>query len=254
MPDLTLFESLLVCWILVAAVTYTALRYVRAAYGRYAAESAAPKMSARTGWILMESVSIAVFAAFFLSSDRTRQLPAILLLGLWQVHYVHRSWIYPLRAQAPNRTMPVSIMLMAVVFNVINASLNGYWLFHAGPARDSSWLADPRFVVGASLFIVGMAVNISSDYRLLALRRKGDAGYSIPPDRGLFRWISCPNYLGEILEWCAWALATWSLAGLSFAAWTIANLVPRALAHHRWYRQTFSDYPPKRKALVPLLI
>jgi steroid 5-alpha reductase family enzyme len=253
-PDLSLFECLVICWMLVAAPTFGALRHVRAAYGRYAAESTSPKMSARAGWVLMESVSLVVFAAYFFWSDRVQQLPALLLFGLWLAHYVHRSWIYPWRAQARGRTMPAYIVLLAVVFNLVNASFNGYGLFHAGPARDTSWLADPRFVIGALLFIAGMALNISSDYQLLALRRRGDAGYRIPPERGLFRWISCPNYLGEIVEWGAWALATWSLAGLSFAVWTVANLAPRALAHHRWYRQTFSDYPPKRKALVPFVL
>jgi steroid 5-alpha reductase family enzyme len=143
---------------------------------------------------------------------------------------------------------------MAMVFNLVNASANGYWLFWAGPERPLSWLADPRFLVGVLLFLGGMAVNLSSDYRLLGLRRSGGARYQNPPARGLFRWVSCPNYLGEIVEWCGWALATWSLAGLSFAAWTVANLVPRALAHHRWYRATFPEYPAARKALIPFLL
>ena len=63
--------------------------------------------------------------------------------------------------------------------------------------------------------------------------------------------MSCPNYLGEIVEWCGWALATWSLAGLAFALYTAATLRPRALNHHSWYRQRFPDYPPERRALVP---
>jgi hypothetical protein len=57
--------------------------------------------------------------------------------------------------------------------------------------------------------------------------------------------------LGEILIWIGWAIATWSLAGLSFAAWTIANLLPRAKAHHEWYHKKFPEYPPERKALIP---
>ena len=48
-----------------------------------------------------------------------------------------------------------------------------------------------------------------------------------------------------------WALATWSLPGLAFAVWTVANLVPRARANHRWYRGRFPDYPKERRALVP---
>ena len=74
------------------------------------------------------------------------------------------------------------------------------------------------------------------------------------PRGGLFRWVSCPNYLGEIVEWCGWAIATWSPAGAMFAAWTIANLLPRALSNHRWCRARFPDYPSERKALIPGLL
>ena len=69
-----------------------------------------------------------------------------------------------------------------------------------------------------------------------------------------FEWVSCPNYLGEMTEWAGWALATWSLPGLAFAAYTAANLAPRALAHHDWYRERFPDYPPRRRALIPYLL
>jgi protein-S-isoprenylcysteine O-methyltransferase Ste14 len=82
------------------------------------------------------------------------------------------------------------------------------------------------------------------------MRREADGAYVVP--RGiLFRRVSCPNYLGELIQWCGWAVATWSLAGLTFAVWTAANLVPRAHAHHRWYRERFPDYPPERRALLP---
>ena len=95
-----------------------------------------------------------------------------------------------------------------------------------------------------------MGINIRSDNILFSLRRNSIGDYKIPKE-GLFKWISCPNYLGEIIEWCGWALATWSLAGLSFAIWGMANLIPRARSNHKWYLENFSDYPSERKALVP---
>ena len=64
---------------------------------------------------------------------------------------------------------------------------------------------------------------------------------------------NCPNYLGEMMEWIGWALVAWSMAGFVFVVWTAANLVPRAYAHHQWYRRTFPDYPPERKAFIPFL-
>ena len=73
------------------------------------------------------------------------------------------------------------------------------------------------------------------------------------PQGRLFRWVSCPNYLGETIEWAGWAIATWSMAGAAFAFWTAANLVPRAVAHHRWYRQKFPDYPNQRRAILPAI-
>ena len=66
--------------------------------------------------------------------------------------------------------------------------------------------------------------------------------------------MSSPNYLGEIIEWTGWAIATWSLAGTAFAVYTAANLASRAFANHRWYRDRFPDYPSDRRALVPFLL
>jgi hypothetical protein len=57
-----------------------------------------------------------------------------------------------------------------------------------------------------------------------------------------------------MVQWAGWALATWSLAGLAFAVYTGANLAPRALAHHAWYRQRFPDNPARRRALVPFVL
>jgi len=88
---------------------------------------------------------------------------------------------------------------------------------------------------------------------LLNLRKPGETGYKVP--RGwLYEYVTCPNYLGEIIEWLGFALATWSLPGLAFALYTAANVGPRAFAHHRWYRERFPDYPKHRKVLIPFLL
>ena len=95
-------------------------------------------------------------------------------------------------------------------------------------------------------------INWQSDNILIHLRKLGEKGYKIPHG-GFFKWISCPNHFGEIIEWTGFAIMTWSLSGLSFAIWTAVNLIPRALDHHKWYKDTFSDYPQKRKAVIPFL-
>jgi len=127
---------------------------------------------------------------------------------------------------------------------------NGRFLFTFSGGYPDSWLADPRFILGVIAFIAGFIINRWADRVLRKLRQPGESGYRIPQG-GLYRWISCPNYFGEIIEWAGWAMATWSLPGLAFAVWTFANLAPRACAHHVWYHQHFADYPRQRRALIP---
>jgi protein-S-isoprenylcysteine O-methyltransferase Ste14 len=143
-------------------------------------------------------------------------------------------------------------MLLAIAFNVLNTWVNARWVAVFG-SYPVGWLADPRFLVGLALFGGGLVLNVWSDRTLRRLRPPGETGYRIPRG-GAYRWVSCPNYLGEIIEWSGWALATWSPAGLAFAVYTIANLAPRAVHHHNWYRIHFLDYPPERRALIPYVL
>ena len=112
------------------------------------------------------------------------------------------------------------------------------------------WLLDVRFIAGAAAFLLGAALNVTSDYRLAQLRRQQQGRYLIAQG-GAFRFLSSPNLTGEMVEWIGFALMAWSLPALAFALWTAANLIPRALWRHRWYRRTFPNYPPCRRALIP---
>ena len=148
--------------------------------------------------------------------------------------------------------MPWLIFIMAVVFNTSNGYLNAWSIASQGDKYTDLWLTSPQFLLGVVIFFSGMALNKISDKQLARLSRTSE-GYQIP--RGFaYRWVSCPNYLGEIIQWTGWAIAVWSLAGWIFAIWTMANLVPRAIAHHRWYRETFENYPAGRRALIPFLL
>ena len=109
---------------------------------------------------------------------------------------------------------------------MINAYVNARWVSEIG-RYDPEWLGDPRFLAGVLVFVVGFAINNHSDNILLGLRKPGETGYSIPRG-GVFRYVSCPNYFGELLEWAGWALATWSLAGLAFFVYTAAKPRPES--------------------------
>ncbi len=250
MTEPQLYDALLAVTAAVAVIIFVVLLFVSAPYGRHGRKGWGPTLPRRLGWVIMEAPPVLVVAACFALGDRHTHAAALVFLGLWMAHYLHRDLVYPWRMRPGGAPIPLVVLGMGVVFNLANGYLQGRWLFTLGPERGADWLWDPRFLGGAALFIGGFALNLHADGVLRRLGR--DGGYHVPRG-GAYRWVSCPNYLGEILQWTGWAVATWSLPGAVFALWTAANLAPRALTHHRWYRSTFPDYPPQRRALVPYL-
>jgi 3-oxo-5-alpha-steroid 4-dehydrogenase. len=234
-----------------AVATFVALCFIVAPYGRHDRAGWGPTVPSRVGWVVMEAPASVTFVVFYLLGQHRLQLVPLILLALWQLHYIQRAFVYPFLMRAGGR-MPVLVVALAVAFNLLNAWINARWIAQYG-SYPTSWLGDPRFVIGVMLFLAGFALNLQSDGILRRLRAPGSHTYAVPSGGG-YRFVSSPNYLGEIVEWTGWAIATWSLPGLAFAVYTIANLGPRALANHRWYRETFEDYPPTRKALLPFVL
>lgn len=259
-----LHEVLLIAFAVTCVVVFVLLTFaVKAAYGRHnSAETAwwwGPGVPTRVAWVVMESPSSLGFALIFFLGDRWFEPAPLLLFVLWQTHYFQRSFVYPwLRRVRPGDTTPLLVPVLAFTTNLgisfLNASVLTWPEMNAfGPDYTAGWLTDPRLIAGVALFAGGYYVNRKADSMLAALRRPGQAEYSIP--RGwLYERVSCPNYLGELVLWTGWAVATWSYAGAVFALWSLANLIPRARANHRWYHETFPDYPPERRAVIPGLL
>jgi 3-oxo-5-alpha-steroid 4-dehydrogenase 1 len=112
--------------------------------------------------------------------------------------------------------------------------MQGRSLAHFSPASQSAaGLLAPHFVLGLSLFALGMAINWQADDILRNLRKPGETGYSIPRG-GFFEMVSGANFFGEICEWAGFAVAAWSLPAAAFAAFTFCNIAPRGAQHHAW--------------------
>ena len=246
------YKTVCYIWLTLAVIVFLILIFVKAPYGRHKTKGWGVEISAKKGWIIMESIP-AVLLTVMLVLGHNRDFVVLFFWAIWTAHYVNRAWAWPNRAKLEQKLMPLSVVILAVIFNTVNCLLNGIWLFDLSGGYELSWVTDPRFIFGVVIFFFGMIINIKSDDILFSLRDDGSTGYKIPRG-GLFEKVSSPNYLGEIIEWFGFAIATWSLAGFTFAIWTFCNLAPRAFAHHRWYKQEFSDYPENRKALIPFVI
>lgn len=240
-------------WMVAGVLVLPMTLWYTAPFGRHTSRNFGPLMNNRLGWWLMESPTWWLFPICFLSQASHNATAAWVLFGLWLIHYINRGWVFPYRIRTIGKQIPVLVVGCGFVFQLVNGYLNGTALTQCHEQYTAVRLGEPLFWGGGLIFIIGWGINVWSDEVLLKLRRPGETGYRVPQN-GLFRWISCPNFLGEIIQWCGWALMCWNLAALSFAVWTVANLVPRALAHHRWYQRQFADYPTDRTALIPGLL
>lgn len=274
------FSWLLLAMSVTAVVVFVCLFFVDAGYGKFYTKRWGPSVGNKMGWVLMEAPVFVLMLVFYfiweapvagcraqdcshLAPDSNVGSPVLLLfLCLFELHYFHRSFIFPFLLKGKSR-MPLAIVLLGVVFNSLNAFMQAGWLFclskNVMPYRyTTAWLTTPQFIIGTLMFIAGMAININSDYiiRQLRAKRKGDeSNRHYLPDRGLYRHVTSANYFGEFVEWCGFAVLTWSLSGAVFALWTFANLAPRA---HRIYKRYQKEFPDQmaarpRKRLIPYL-
>ncbi len=234
-----------------AAGIFILLFFVPAPYGKYIRDNWGPNINNKLGWFIMELPTVIIYILFFLLGYRKTELVAVVFLCIWLLHYMQRTFIFPFLIRGKN-VMPITIILFGLIFNSINPYLQSRWINTLSTAYTTDWLLSPFFVIGLLIFFSGFVINLHSDHIIRNLRHPGESEYKIPYG-GVYRWVSCPNYLGEITEWTGWALMTFSFPGLIFASWTFANLAPRARSNHKWYLESFPDYPENRKALIPYL-
>jgi 3-oxo-5-alpha-steroid 4-dehydrogenase 1 len=206
----------------------------------------------KLGWIIMETPILIAVSTFYLLGDNPINASAV-IVGAFVFHYIHRALIFPHRIRVRGKKMSLAIVFATMAFYTVNGYLVGHY-FGSLRQYPIEWLYDPRFVLGALLFVAGFAINVTSDNILINLRGPGETGYKIPRG-GLFEYVSCPNFFGEIVEWTGFALMSWSLPGVVYAAWVSLALFSTGLRTHRWYRETFGDdYPRERRAIFPRLI
>ncbi|OCT77937.1 3-oxo-5-alpha-steroid 4-dehydrogenase 2 [Xenopus laevis] len=223
-----------------------------AAYGKHVATGKKQNefmVSARYGWFIQELPSFLVPVVVILYRQQCSSLGCKMLSFMFCGHYFHRTFIYS--AFTRGRPSPLRIVLMAVVFCTYNGFLQGHCMVYVA-TYPKDWCMDLRFLSGVLIFCLGMGINIHSDYILRRLRKPSEVAYKIPQG-GMFNYVSGANFFGEIVEWCGYAVATWSLPGFAFAFFTLCCIGPRAYHHHKFYLQSFKDYPSERKALIPFI-
>lgn len=245
------FDLIVLGWAGLAVIIFFVLLFIEAPYGRFTNNRWGVRIKNKIGWFIMELPVLLFFLMGLVWNNNSLNSATWIIAAFFLAHYIHRVFIFPVRMGKARQNMPLLLVAMAVGFNFMNGTLNGYYLGNYSEFT-ADYFTDIRFVAGAILFITGMVINLYSDGILIAIRKKNQ-GYAVPYG-GMYRFISCPNYFGEMLEWLGFAVICWNLPALAFFLWTVANLLPRALKYHKWYKTTFTEYPTDRKAILPFIL
>ena len=255
---LSAFYIYLWVMIAVAVATFVALYFVEAGYGMLRTDKWGKTINNKLAWFFMEfPIFIAMIILWLSSPHRWECVPMAFLL-IFQTHYIQRTLIFPFLLKGKGR-MPIGIMFMGISFNILNAMMQGYWIFYVAhiPGEEAlfvrtiqaggNWFCSWQFILGTCLFIAGYFINLRSDYIIRHLRKDPSDTKHYFPKGFMFNYVTSANYMGELIEWLGFAILTWSISGLVFFIWTFANLVPRAHAIYKRYQKEFPEEMKARK-------
>ncbi|MGP1416004.1 MAG: DUF1295 domain-containing protein [Treponema sp.] len=247
-----MFNIVLITEYVFALFCFVTLYFIPAGYGKMVNKKWGITINNKIGWLIMECPTIVVMfsfivATYYLPFTKEEYISRILVLLPFICHYVYRSFIFPFLLRGKS-AMPITIVLMGLVFNTINASLISTWCFYISNKTfySYSYFKSPNFIIGLFVFLIGFIVNIDSDAYIRGLRKAGDTKHYFP-HRHLYKLVSSANYLGEMIEWLGFAILTSNPASYLFLVWTGANLIPRSHAIYKQYQKEFPEEMARHK-------
>ena len=235
---------------------------VKAPYGRFASGKFGFNLPPRLGWFLMELPATLSFLIFYFQGQHRFETVPLLFLGVWLMHYGNRGFIFPFlirAAKGASSSFSVTVVVAGWLVTSLHGYLNAVFISHLATHLTTEWFVDPRFLIGMAIYLYGFTMNVHSDAIIRNLRSKeeverGDKVYRIPQG-GLFKYVSNPSYLTELISFTGFAIATWSMGAVFVLLVSAANLIPRAFQVHKWYAEKFGDeYPKERKVLIPFIL
>lgn len=210
-------------------------------------------------------------------ASRSKWLPR-LFACVWLQHYGNRAIFYPLSIRAAGGERS-SFALFNSALGAFIVGAHGYLngrSFSDVQRYSTEYWSDARLWLGLALYEAGWLTTVSSEAILRNLRPAAGAlaagtpaagvaaagvaaagvtaaeRYKVPMG-GLFRYVTSPHYLGEIMCFSGLFTMTSQPAALPIILITLANLVPRAAQNQKWYMAKFAQYPKDRRMLIPFL-
>ena len=254
------FNGSVAHWILAVYLVSSPMFFVSEAtgsmsfgYSKFADRKKARALPSRLGMFIIYFP--AVFAFWLPAIGRDAPIPGwhALAGALMSAHFAKRC-LEVLFVHRYSGVMNLGSVAMICTLYTTVSGLMGWIAFHEIDATVlSSGDFTPMLRLGLVVWGLGTAINFWHHRILANLRKPGETGY-VMPKRGLFRFVACPHYLGEIIAWWGYSIVFCHVgAAIASLAMTF-YLAGRAHNTVKWYRERLGDQVPKGwRRLVPFV-
>ncbi|KKZ67990.1 enoyl reductase [[Emmonsia] crescens] len=183
----------------------------------------------------------------------------LLFCALIVLHFVKRELETAFVHRFGRATMPAFFVVRNSAHYWVLSGLNvAYWVYAPTSKAAATTIesANPLLLyTGLALYVFGQLANINTHLVLRNLRRPGTNERGIPSGFG-FKWVTCPNYLFEVIAWVGMYLVSglnWSV--ILFIAVACAPMITWAKSKEHTYRKEFGDkYKKKRFVMFPGIV
>lgn len=209
--------------------------------------------SSRKGMLLIYGLPILSYLYIYFQAGMPVDAYHLIMLFLVCGHFLKRVLEVLFLHKFSATVGLLSVLIITYFYSAAAQTISQAINLQIKPLEEWSMSLLLPTIIGMIVYLSGQTINFYHHRLLAGLRRDTIGGYRIPQG-GFFHHAICPHYFGELLAWLGIAIAG-RFAEFYLIFWIMfCYLLARSINTHRWYREKFSDFPDKRKFLIPFLL
>ncbi|CAH3151198.1 unnamed protein product [Pocillopora meandrina] len=218
----------------------------------YSKFSSHGEINSQLGWSICYGAPLVLYAILWYLSGMPQTIFQLVSLVTYLGHFLKRI-IEALFIHKYSKNMLLLPVIEIAMFYCLGAVTQHYWcnIYTHGPLADKLSSNYVALVVGIPVFVIGESLNFYHHHILANLRPAGTLTGYVVPHAGLFHYLVCPHYLGELIAWYGMAVAGQHLG--VYLAWLVmvCYLSGRSHQTHLWYLKKIENFPKDRRNIFP---
>lgn len=253
------FESTIIQWILITFFVTSPLFFIGEAtgwlsfgYSKFAKREQKWSLPSRLGMFIIYFPAVLAYPLIYIFLNSPSSQWHTLCMALVIAHFAKRCLETLFLHKYSGVTNLGSTLLISSLYTLVSGLLGYIASTEITLKLLNSSAFQPQIIVGVVLWVVGTGINFYHHWILANLRKPGETGYVLP-QKGLFRWIACPHYFGEIIGWFGYAILFHHVGAYVILLTMTAYLMGRSHNTVKWYRERMDNVPTNWKRLFPFV-